>query len=71
MKIIQEFFQNEVDYFLANLRVYLLKGFLRSIWILFINNIDIKVRVYPLFNNFGGNYIIFIFLSYLPGYYRF
>lgn len=70
MRVIQEFLQGKVDYSLTNLRVYLLENLLRFVWGLFTNNIDIKMRVYLLFNDFGHNWIIFIFLPYLFGYYR-
>lgn len=70
-RLIQEFFQDEVNYSLANLKIYFLESLLGSVWVLFANDINVKIKVYILFYDFGSNCIVFIFFLYWHGCYRF
>lgn len=49
--VISKFLQDEVDYSLANLKIYLLKSFLQLMWILLTNDINIKFKIHPLFDD--------------------
>lgn len=40
-------------------------------WLLFSDNISVKVRVYSLFDDFGDDGVIFFFFSYLSSVFRF
>lgn len=48
---------------MANLGVDLAKSLLRSLGILFSNNVDIEVATKPLFDDFGGNGVVFLLFS--------
>lgn len=63
IRVIQEFLQNGIDYFLADVKADLLESLLRSLWILLINDIDIKIRIHLLFDDFDGTCIVLELLT--------
>lgn len=61
--IVKQFFEYKIYNPLANLKTNLAESFSVPLEDFFSNNINIKVIIDPLFDNFGGNGIIFLFFS--------
>lgn len=59
--IVQQFFEDRIHYFLANLETNLAKHLLKSLRVLFSNDINVKVAIDHPFDNFKSNSIIFLF----------
>ncbi len=61
--IIEKFFKNQIDYALPYLRTYFLQYLPILLMTLLSNNVDIKVKVGSLFDDFEKDGIVFLFFA--------
>ena len=59
--IVQQFFKNGIYYFLTNLQTDSTDYLPGSLGVSFSNDVNVKINVYPLLNNFRSNSIVLLF----------